>query len=103
MYLTEKQLELIRVISEANSDGSSVDLDEIIERANYKPSKQSAQFSIRSLIEHGLIEKTGAENRRGRKRVLISITALGQHFAGAYRLPAYVTSVAVDEALNEQD
>ena len=83
MHLTEKQLEVIRVIAEANTDGTPADLDEILERVSYKPTKQAIQFSIRALIEHGLIEKVGSENRRGRRRTLIAATLLGQHYANA--------------------
>lgn len=85
MYLTPKQIEVVRVIAAGNTDGTPADLDEILERVSYKPTKQAIQFTIRSLVEHGLIEKVGAEKRRGRQRVLIAATVLGQHFAAANR------------------
>jgi DNA-binding MarR family transcriptional regulator len=85
MRLTDKQLEVLRVIAEANPDGTLADLDEVIERAAYKPTKQAIQFSIRALIGHELIEKRGAEKRRGRNRVLLAVTPLGQHFHAANR------------------
>jgi DNA-binding MarR family transcriptional regulator len=80
MHLTTKQIELLRVITAANPDGSACDLDQVIERINYETTKASIQFSIRALIKHGLIEKTGAEKRRDRKRVLISITKEGRGY-----------------------
>lgn len=101
MYLTPKQQELINIIAGANPDGSPTDLDEVIERASYRPSKQSIQFTIRSLVEHGLIEKVGAEKRRGRKRALIGITALGIHFAEKRTVPSFVSSVDEEELLND--
>jgi hypothetical protein len=83
MYLTEKQFEIIRVVNEGNEDGTQADLDEIIERVSYKPSKASIQFSIRALIEHGLIEKLGIEKRRNRHRAVIGATSMGQYFANS--------------------
>lgn len=85
MRLTDKQLEVLRVIAEANTDGTLADLDEVIERVSYKPTKQAIQFSIRALIGHELIEKRGAEKRRGRNRVLLAATPLGVHFHSANR------------------
>lgn len=95
----------MRVVIEANPDGSPTDLDEILERVNYKPTKQSIQFTIRSLIRHDLIEKLGDENRRGRRRVLIGPTSLGRHFAAAAVIhtsaSSLVSSEAEDKALDE--
>lgn len=85
MRLTDKQLEVLRVIAEANTDGTLADLDEVIERVSYKPTKQAIQFSIRALVGHELIEKQGAEKRRGRNRVLLAVTPLGLHFHSANR------------------
>ncbi|MFT4064286.1 winged helix DNA-binding protein [Paraburkholderia sp.] len=103
MHLTTKQLELLRVIAAANSDGSACDLDEIIERINYETTKASIQFSIRALIKHGLIEKVGKEKRRDRQRVLIGITSEGKGYVSIPRSspgPAFV--VSEEEALLEE-
>lgn len=83
MHLTTKQIEVLRIIAKGNPDGSHADLDEILARASYKPTKQAIQFTIRSLVEHELIEKHASEKRRGRLRVLIGATELGKHFANA--------------------
>lgn len=83
MYLRDKQFEVLSVIAEGNSDGSITDLDEIIDRCRYKPTKEAIQFSLRSLIAHGLVEKVGREKRRGRVRALIAATHMGKHFAAA--------------------
>lgn len=83
MLLTSKQLEIVRIVATGNPDGSNTDLDEILERASYKPTKQAIQFTIRSLIQHELIEKVGSEKRRGRSRVVIQATPLGKHYANA--------------------
>lgn len=102
MYLTTKQLELMRVIAAGNEDGTPADLDQIIERVSYKPTKQSIQFSIRALIGHGLIEKVGTDKRRGRQRVLIAATPLGQHYVGPLSIHrSIVSSVEDDETLRE--
>lgn len=77
MRLTAKQIEQMKVITTGNADGSPVDLDQILERLSYKPSKQSYQFSLRALIKHGLVEKGPRETRRGRERQTITPTGLG--------------------------
>jgi hypothetical protein len=70
---------IMQVIVDRNKDGSPTDLDQILERLNYETSKASLQFSIRSLILHGLIKKDPEwEKRRGRKRVIIAPTVMGE-------------------------
>ena len=101
MHLTQKQLELIRVIGERNPDGSALDLDEILERLSYKPTKQSLQFSIRALIAHSLIQKDAPEKRRGRTRTVISLTKAGQIMNGTKKPDSFVTEVLDDELLDE--
>ena len=102
MHLTPNQTEVLLVVVAGNEDGTVTDLDEIIERVSYKPTKAAIQFTIRSLIGHNLIEKVGAEKRRGRKRVLIGATELGRHFAAANsRKPGFVTTEAEEEVFAE--
>lgn len=79
-YLTLKQIELMRVITEQNE----TDLDEILSLIRYHTSKQSLQFSIRALIGRGLVEKRGIIKVRGRMRQVIAPTAVG---AGYKSLP----------------
>lgn len=73
--LTGKQIALLKIIIEGNRDKdgnfSPVDLDQIIERVFYHPTKFSLQFSIRKLIKKGMIYKGDLEQRRDRKRVVI--------------------------------
>ena len=80
MHLTTKQLELMRVISAGNTDGSNVDLDQILARLSYKTTKASLQFSIRALIGKDLIEKSGKIVRRNRERQTIGVTLYGSGF-----------------------
>lgn len=80
---TNKQLEILRIINVGNGlDGDGrlipVDLDELLERLSYKPSKESLQFSIRALIARKMIEKGERQTRRGRLRAIILPTALGK-------------------------
>ena len=102
MNLTTKQIEVLRIVAKGNSDGSHADLDEILARASYKPTKQAIQFTIRSLIEHDLIEKLAAEKRRGRLRVVIGATVLGHHFANAFA-PSVAAAVLEPEDILEVD
>ena len=82
MLLTQKQIDFIKVIVTGNKDGSAIDLDQIIERVEHHPSKQSIHFSIRAMVAKGLIEKGPLERRRGRHRTTIIPTLMGKHFAG---------------------
>ncbi len=90
MNLTPKQFEMLKLVVAGNDDGSMIDLDQLIERLSYRPSKQAIQFSIRAMIKHEMIEKCGMENRRERKRVLIGPTSLGRHMHAALTRPAYM-------------
>ena len=103
MHLTYKQIELLKVVNAGNPDGTPTDLDELIERVSYKPTKQSIQFSIRALIAHGLIEKGTTEKRRGRMRAIIKITPAGAAMMGESTSsgPSFVTSVEEDETFEE--
>ena len=101
MLLTSKQIELMRVITEANPDGTDIDLDQLIERLRYTTTQDSLQFSIRALIKRELIEKTGMEKRRDRRRILIRATDMGMHYAGPNRKLSITTTVEDDLILEE--
>lgn len=75
--LTEKQIEILKLVVKGNSDGSFIDLDQLLERLSYKPSKAALQFSLRFMAERGLLEKKALENRRGSARRIYSCTAKG--------------------------
>lgn len=75
--LSAKQREIIGIIVRANPDGTWVDLDQLIERLSYKPSKEAIQFSLRSLIDRGLIEKRDLEMRRDAERRIYAPTPKG--------------------------
>lgn len=82
MQLSDKQIKVLAIVAGKNEDGSLVDLDQIIERQDYKTNKAAIQFIIRNLVqEKKLIEKKGSENRRGRRRVLFDVTPLGEKYA----------------------
>lgn len=75
--LTQKQSEILKLVIKGNPDGTFLDLDQLLDRLSYKPTKQALQFSIRYMIDKGLIEKKPTEHRRGAKRRLIAGTADG--------------------------
>jgi DNA-binding MarR family transcriptional regulator len=83
MQLTNKQVQILNVLVKGegvDAQGALIpaDLDQLLERLDYKTTKASIQFSIRALIARGLIAKAGMENRRGRKRVLLAPTETGK-------------------------
>ena len=80
MYLTDKQIEILTILHKGNNEGEPVDLDDLLKKLSYKPSKESMQFSIRALIGKELIEKAGLIKRRNRRRVTYQLTDLGKHY-----------------------
>lgn len=82
MGLTTKQIKIMQQVVDGNGRDAQgnlnpIDLDELIERLDYKPTKESLQFSIRALIKHELIYKGPKELRRGRIRITIFPTDAG--------------------------
>lgn len=102
MHLTQKQIELLRVIGARNEDGSAVDLDQILELLSYQTTKQSLQFSIRALIAHALIKKDAPEKRRGRTRTLISLTQAGEVMNGSAKKQASFVADVEEDAMMEE-
>lgn len=100
MYLTSKQLELLRHIGDGNPDNVAIDLDQLLDRTSYKPSKQSIQFSLRALIAHGLIKKGPTEKRRNRMRAIIELTDMGRTVTGKKKA-GYLESLESEEVLEE--
>lgn len=98
MNLTTKQKEILTLIVNRNSDGTPIDLDELLTRLPYHTTKQSMQFSVRALVGKGYIEKCPTEIRRGRMRRLFQATPLGLH-AYATLCPK-PTPVNVDEVID---
>ena len=84
--MTSKQWDVLTIIVNGNGEVEGnfipVDLDQILERQSYISTKQSLQFILRSLVEKGLIEKGGMENRRDRQRRLYFPTTLGKQMFG---------------------
>ena len=97
MHMTAKQIEQMRVICAGNPDGTDLDLDQILERLTYGPSKQSFQFSLRALEKKGLIEDTGRELRRGRSRRVIAPTGLGRSYFPSRSLASALTAPEIPE------
>ena len=79
---TAKQRAILEVLATGNVDGTPIDLDQILERLEYETSKESLQFSLRSLVKHKIIEKVGREKRRNRQRVLYELTKQGRFITG---------------------
>lgn len=75
MRLTTKQRQLLDAIIKGNPDGTWLDLDQLLEKLPYEPTKMSLQFSIRSLMNRGFLERKALEFRRGATRRTIAPTA----------------------------
>ncbi len=77
--LTKYQLETLVKLREIEAETAKlVDMDQLLLTLSWKPSKESAQFTIRALAARGFIEKMPLEFRRGRNRVCYRLTREGQ-------------------------
>lgn len=94
MNLTDKQIEIMKVVSAAMP--VAADLDQILERLSYRTSKASLQFSLRALEKHDLISRAESENRRGRVRRLIVPTATGAAVVNGTGRPAPGPGAAIE-------
>ena len=76
--LTPKQVSILTCVCKGNTDGTPMDLNQLIDSVNYKVTKEAIQYSIRRMIvKKDLIRKVGTETRRGKRRVIYSATSLG--------------------------
>ena len=86
MRTTRKQVFIMNLIIAGNVDATPIDMDQLIDRLEeehgWTTSKQSLQFSLRALINHGLIEKRPFALRRGRQRRLFRVTENGKKMFG---------------------
>lgn len=77
MNLTRKQVHILEILMKGDDDGGLLDMDTLLEKIAYETSKQSMQFSMRILMNKGLVERH-YELRRSRKRAVysLSVTAI---------------------------
>lgn len=68
MIITNKQHVILSLIEAKNADGTEIDFDELMERIPWKTTKESMQFTLRSMIAKRLIEKGELERRRRARR-----------------------------------
>lgn len=79
--MSPQMRDVLFLIIKGNPDGSFLDLDQILLGIPTRRSKQSMQFTIRSLIERGLIVKKAREIRRDRSRITYAATLAGYQAA----------------------
>lgn len=75
--VTPYQLEILQHVADA-PPADPLDFDQLLEKLSWRPSKESAQFPIRSLVTKRLLEKGELQLRRGRKRVVYVLTPAGR-------------------------
>nr|DAS20072.1 MAG TPA: Transcriptional regulator, MarR/EmrR family, emrR, transcriptional regulator, DNA-binding [Caudoviricetes sp.] len=67
------------LVTIANTDGEPMTLDEVLAKLPYETTKQSFQFTLRSLIKRGLVEKLNRSVVNKKSRRVLRITPLGFH------------------------
>lgn len=82
----------------AGDGDAAIDLDQLLERLDYKTSKESLQFSLRALIGHGLIRKAERELRRDRIRQTLVPTTYGKQVYSETQ-PHFVSDISSDTEL----
>lgn len=87
--LTPHMRDILKIVVKGNADGSFTDLDQILDRIVMNRTKQSIQFTIRTLVKKGLIAKSGRQTRRGRSRVIIVATEMGYEMAHQHYTPEH--------------
>jgi hypothetical protein len=97
MLLTQKQQSIMKQIIAGDGE-AAIDLDQLLERLDYKTSKESLQFSLRALIGHGLIRKAERELRRDRIRQTVVPTTFGKEIYSEY-VPRFVSDISDDTEL----
>lgn len=71
---TAKQVDVLENILKGAENGDFIDTDQLLDRLSYETSKKSLQFTIRFLVNRGLVEKKNREIRRGRLRAVYALT-----------------------------
>lgn len=100
MKITKVQQEVLKLIVIKNSDGTNIDIDQLLPLLSHAPSKQAFQFTIRYMIKKDMIKKAGRETRRGAGRITYEATALGLHFANYY---GFIGNESIKKAITEED
>lgn len=100
--VTKNQEEILTLVKKGSDCGGPVDLDQILDAATWKPSKQSLQFSIRACIEKGFIKKVGPILRRGRQRACFELQQAGKLILDPRPVvlpkPVYVPELSPEES-----
>ncbi len=84
--ISKKQIEVLKLIIRANPDGSLIDIDQLLERLSYKPTKQALQFTIRQLVGRKYIEKREPVVRRGSLRIVYTPTMSGMAVITGFKI-----------------
>lgn len=75
--VTPYQLEILQHVAAAPAE-EPIDFDQLLDKLSWRPSKESAQFPIRSLVAKGFVKKGSLSLRRGRQRVTYLLTEKGK-------------------------
>jgi hypothetical protein len=73
--ITQHQTEVLKLVAASDVP---LDLDQLLPKLSWGPSKEAAQFTIRALVTKGLLLKLPLKLRRGRLRVSYEMTAKGR-------------------------
>lgn len=82
LRMTKKQREIMETVCEGNKNETGAteswcDVDQVIERISWTPTKPAFACSIRYLIKKGLLKRGRREIRRTKRRAVLVPTELG--------------------------
>ena len=99
--VTKLQIELLEHVGAGGPDGD-LDFDQLLDLLSWSPTKESAQFTIRSVVGKGLLLKLPElQLRRGRKRVCYRLTWTGECLLDPRKLAKTGSGTASEEVLDE--
>lgn len=77
--MTPKMYMALEVIANRDNDCEPQTLDSILAQLPYAPTKQAFQFTLRSMIKRGWVEKLNRKCVDGKSRRMLRITVMGLH------------------------
>jgi Fe2+ or Zn2+ uptake regulation protein len=71
---TSKQIEILNLVKEGNSDGSDRSVYDIMDNLSYEVKRDALLHSLKILVDNGYIERRDREVRDGKTVRVIKVT-----------------------------
>jgi hypothetical protein len=71
---TSKQIEILRLVKEGNSDGEDVSVYDLMDSLSYSPKRDALLHSLKILVDNGYLERRDRVVRGGRSMRVFKVT-----------------------------